>query len=159
MKRFQTLFAALVFFAHIPLLAENDCLVIELKSGGLRYFQLAKKPIVTFNGDEININGQDFSTTFDKVKAFRFEPDTTDEVKSPEIQKEIKKTFRYVDGQTVILSGLTGNERFSVYSIDGKRVQPDIEYNTDNVAIGLGSLPKGYYIIHVDHQSYKIYKK
>ena len=67
--------------------------------------------------------------------------------------------FRYLDGQTIEVRGVPAGVRVEQYTIDGKATRLDKQQMGDLLTIRLHHLPKGVYIIRIDNQTYKIFKK
>lgn len=67
--------------------------------------------------------------------------------------------FQYTDGQTVTIGGVKPDAKINLYSIDGKAMPADADQNESLVKVRLGHLPQGYYIIRIDNQTFKIYKR
>lgn len=124
---------------------------------------LEEKPVVTFTDGGLHITASndyyttaDFILPFEKMPRFTFEEaNQTQDVEETEVVP-VPFRFEFTDGNTVRING---TERVSVYGIDGRQRQADIEQRTNGVSVNLELLPKGYYIIKTEKQSFKIYKK
>ena len=124
---------------------------------------LEEKPVVTFSNDGLhikaskdNITTADFTLPFDRMPRFSFtEADKTLDVEETGMAP-VPFRFEFTDGKTVRIEGA---ERVAVYGIDGRIRQTGIEQRTNGVAVNIEQLPKGYYIIKTEKNSFKIYKK
>jgi hypothetical protein len=71
------------------------------------------------------------------------------------------KTYnlQFLDAQTVIVDGVSGNLPSALYSLDGKLSPAEVERSGSRVTFHLNQLPQGVYIIRIGQQSFKIIKK
>ena len=67
--------------------------------------------------------------------------------------------FQFTDGNTVLLGGVVSDQPVSVLALDGRQVSVHTTSNGSTVSIDLSSLSRGYYIINVGKQSFKVFKK
>lgn len=76
------------------------------------------------------------------------------------LQEEvIKTTVSFRDNDVFSVRGLLVSPSVRVYSIDGRAVKAELFMVEDGVDVQLESFQRGYYVIKVNNQSYKIYKK
>lgn len=128
---------------------------------------LEELPTVTFTEDGLHVTAgnddvitADFILPFDKMPRFEFaEADQTQDIETIESHVPVPFRFEFIDGQTVYVDGLSEMEHVYVYGIDGRQRSAEIEQHVHGVAVHLEQLPKGYYIIRTENQSFKIYKK
>jgi hypothetical protein len=129
-------------------------------NGSVFTFQLSEKPIITFDTKKVYISTSDFSTSYENVDSLYFnivtEPTNVEKITNT---VKTKYDFKFVDGQTIIISGVSTTVRLDVYSINGIRMKTGTERSDDNVVINLSSLPRGFYIVKADTQSFKIFKR
>lgn len=67
--------------------------------------------------------------------------------------------FAVVDGRTVRVSGAEENALVSVYDARGQRVDADVLCSANTLLVCLARQPQGLYIIKVNNNTFKIYKK
>ena len=138
---------------------EPTTLYVKLKTGDIKAFLLSEKPTVTFDSENIYINSSEFSTEYSNVEEFNFMDKVTDINKVFSEKTQSLFGFKFIDGKIVTITGCKKSDRLAVYSVNGMKVSTDAERADDSIVIDLGNMPSGIYIINVNSQSFKIYKK
>jgi len=153
--RLGFLFALLLSCASVR--GEDYRLYVSLKSGNEVFFHLSEYPVVTFDGNGVVINAKGTFEThlYDDVADLHFTNLTT----TPIDEASGCFGFHYLSDETVRLTGLKGTEKISLYDASGRMLQMPFHGSTDDLTISLSHLSRGSYVIRVDNQSYKIYKK
>ncbi len=132
-------------------------LVLTLADGSLREFELADKPTVTFNTENLVLDAANAHAEFPRgeVKSFHFSAVPLGIEKT---EGAAATTLRYVDNATVQLGGLRA-DRVRLYDATG-RLLAERETTAGRAEISLQTLPAGTYILHYDkNSSIKLIKK
>lgn len=158
----KILFSTLMmFFVPFLALASNEPteLIIKMKSGDVKSFLLSDKPVITFDSEHLNVTSTDFSTTYDNVESIYFQDNTTTSINNADKLPQAQFVFKFTDSHTITITGCSLEDRLTVYSLNGMNISADVERTSDSIVINLENLPKGFYIIRVNSQSFKIQKR
>lgn len=158
MKTLRNLLALLL--VTIASAAQADvtvtALVVNLQNGTTDTYELSTRPTISFAGTGMKIVSEAASTTYQRsaVSDFHFEEVTPTGVKTISASG---MNFRYVDGQTIQLSGEAAQQA-SLYDASGRRIAEGISAN-GVVTLSLEGQPAGTYIVRTPAQSVKVIKK
>ena len=153
MKHLRLFLSFMLFFATATAFAQST-LVVELRDGSNATFQLAEKPRVTFVGEQLNIVSSSASMEINRsdVKNWHFESATTS---VDDITVEAKATL---DGNTLIISGITENAAITLYTVSGTVVKCSTA-NDGICTIPLDDLTAGVYFVTYNNTTFKFFKK
>ena len=153
MKHLKLFLSFILFFATATAFAQST-LVVELRDGSNATFQLAEKPRVTFVGEQLNIVSSSASMEINRsdVKNWHFESATTS---VDDITVEAKATL---DGNTLIISGITENTAITLYTVSGAVVKRSTA-NDGICTIPLDDLTAGIYFVTYNNTTFKFFKK
>lgn len=155
----RILFALLVVVCGIQYSAAETTervLAVSLTNGTYQYYELAKQPIVTFQGSNMQIKGTDIDAEIARssVKEFHFIPFSTEGIHS--VQPTNALSFRHVDANTIEVGGAAATTA-ALYNAAGQCIGSRVV--TDGVArFSLQNLPAGTYILRAAGQSIKVQK-
>ena len=153
MKHLRLFLLFMLFFATATAFAQS-ILVVELRDGSNATFQLAEKPRVTFVGEQLNIVSSSASMEINRsdVKNWHFELAATS---VDGITVEAKATL---DGNTLIISGITENTAITLYTVSGAVVKRSTA-NDGICTIPLDGLTAGVYFVTYNNTTFKFFKK
>ncbi|MBQ2127162.1 MAG: T9SS type A sorting domain-containing protein [Bacteroidaceae bacterium] len=153
MKHLRLFLSFMLFFATATAFAQST-LVVELRDGSNATFQLAEKPRVTFVGEQLNIVSSSASMEINRsdVKNWHFESATTS---VDDITVEAKATL---DGNTLIISGITENTAITLYTVSGAVVKRSTA-NDGICTIPLDGITAGVYFVTYNSTTFKFFKK
>ena len=128
---------------------------------------LEDKPVVTLTVGGLLVTAGstetpsvDFILPFDQMPRIELsEADYTQDIEDTESNTTAPFRFKFVDGHTVFISGLAGDERVTVYGVDGTLRLADIDQKANGAIVHLDQLPTGYYVIRAGEKAFKIYRK
>ncbi len=177
--------SAVSFSVKAQIVTEEDLLVVELKDGSVHTIQLSGKPYVSFDGVNLSIHSANgsFSKEYNNVGNFYFQAvnkplspsggsDNNGVSKTFIVETDFSEhrptaiqtnesvrnvlSFRFVDGENVVIGGVDDATSISVYGANGARVGAAIDRNADNVNVSLSGLQPGIYIINVGTETFKV---
>ena len=161
----KCMLAAVMCLFTLHVAAEEEIIVYEKgKSEPVFNCWLAEKPVITFGQNSITLKVSDLEATLpianvERVE-FKFnETDVLTDIEDVEQREETVPSFRYIDGQTIEVAGVADDASVLLYSIDGKAAPLSLSRNGSRITVGIRNLQKGIYILRVDKQTYKIFKK
>ena len=137
----------------------NSSLNIMLKNGDTCVFLLSEHPKVTFVDGYLVFKTNDLSLEQSSYLSSDIRKIWFYEYKSPTFIDNIKKKtfgFEYLNGYDVVITGLVGKPVFSVYSLNGLKVEPACKVTDRGIVLSFSALPKGIYIVSVDKLKFKI---
>lgn len=159
-KKYIYLTILLAMYSLLPVMASNegDAVVVETRDGSLSIFVFTDKPVISFDGKNLTINTKT-ATLFDfgVVKKVYFEDQVVTDIANP--LQTGKPTFRFIDRETIVISGVDGASHVSLYTLDGKNIPADARIVNDEVTLSLTGLHTGVYIIKTNSHSFKFNKK
>ncbi len=171
MKSHLKLLLFMLLLLNLPLavFADYELLIFEKgKTDAVFSCWLTDEPVLSFNHAEgsliatVKTQDQPVTIEFSKIDKFDLKegekPVTGIDVLTNGSGKKALD-LKFVDAQTVIVSGLSDGTSASLYSVDGKMAPVNMERSDRQVTFHLNALPRGVYIIRVGQQSFKIYKK
>ena len=128
---------------------------------------LEEKPVVALVVGGLHITAGsaetpsvDFFLPFDQMPRIELsEADYTQDIENTESNTTASFRFKFGDGRTVFISGLSDDERVTVYGVDGTLRLAEIEQKANGAIVHLDQLPSGYYVIRVGEKAFKIYRK
>lgn len=135
---------------------EVTWLVMELRNGNTEVFELADKPVVTFEGTQVKVASSAASAAYERtdVKNFHFDSSATG---LNNTQAAGTLTLRYTDNATVTLTG-AGQLKAALYNAEGKLVTRGAAEGT--LTLNLAGCPAGVYVLNVEgHHTYKLIKR
>ena len=151
-------------------------LYVKIKSTEkLEGYLLADKPVVTFDGQNVQIKTADVEIStpytyadiekfyFDVVQDEIIEPDTipddpTDNIEKEDAVEKVSFEFAY-DGRVAQIKGLGEAPKVAVFNTAGVQAQPRTVITSNAVTITMSELPAGIYVIRANDRSFKIIKK
>lgn len=113
------------------------------------YYQAVNKPITPIDGGKNNGVSMTFVVDASSMN------DLPTSVESVESIGNVL-SFRFVDGENVVIAGVDNNMTISVIRADGAQVAASIDRNADVANISLSGLQPGIYIIKVGVESFKV---
>ncbi len=115
------------------------------------YYQAVKKPITPIDGGKNNGVSMTFVVDASSLSELPELPTSVAPVESGNVV-----SFRFVDGENVVIAGVDNNMAISVIRADGAQVAASIERSADVANILLSGLQPGIYIIKVGVESFKV---
>ena len=146
-------------FSVLNLWATSEkALIVELQNGSKTEFLLSGKPELTFAnwGLQIAVKGSISSFEIGNVKQFYFDDASTG------IESIASNGLRIVskDDNLIIIEGIDGDDKISLYSLNGEMMSIQPEISGNRAEVPLVSLPQGIYLIKISNkQTFKIYRK
>ena len=139
--------------------ADDDLtrLVMELRDGTTDVYELADKPIVTFDGSKVKIASAAATADYERsdVKNFHF---TSAATGLSDVAAQGALTLRYTDNESVTLTG-NGLIEASLYNAEGKLMN-QVSAQNGTLTLSLKSYVPGIYLLNVPgHTTYKLIKK
>lgn len=132
-------------------------LVVELNNDTRYVYQLADKPVVTFEDDSIKVASSAASAKYLRtdVKNFHFGDATVTSIKDASTNDIV---LTYLDNENVSLTG-NGLSGVTLYNAEGKLLSKP-EANGTGVSVSLKGYAPGVYLLQVPgHITYKLIKK
>lgn len=124
-------------------------LTIEFYTGETYRVSLAKKPVITFEGDEFVINGNDVSASFSRngIKEYYFED-------VPSSVKRISQNVFKMEWRANRLIYLYGDNLMPVrlFDLQGRERQVMLRNDGSGLALDLEHLEAGTYILTANHK-------
>lgn len=143
-------------FLLIPMscfqLQAEENLVFHLKNGEKTVIALDKKPVITFEKDNMVVTSEDsqYSVPMKNIASYDFSEAT-------EVEQVLEKTGKPVfSNGHVVFSKLKVGSRVFVYAIDGKQLQCYTADSSGYVDVDLTTLSKGIYILKSPGTNIKI---
>jgi len=136
---------------------EEYALHVELQNDSVT-IHLDRKPEVTFDGIHVNIVANDnFQKSYEYAEVVKiyFENSITTGI----APSSGSLGFYYLNNESVRLTGLKGTEKIALYDASGRMLQMPFHGSTGDMTISIAHLNRGAYIIQIDKQSYKIFKR
>lgn len=142
---------------------EYTTLVVEMNDGSSVNYILSQKPQISMGDQIVRIttgdNGMEVTYPDTQLKRFSFRAFDPVKIEETELPEKVLKV-KYVDGQSVVISGTEATDRIALYTLNGQQMQGGISVANGETTIDIASLPKGVYIINVsNNQSFKILKR
>lgn len=142
---------------------EYTTLVVEMNDGLSVNYILSQKPQISMGDQIVRIttgdNGMEVTYPDAHVKCFTFRAFDPVKIEETELSEKVLKV-KYVDGQSVVISGTETVDCITFYALNGQQMQSGISTADGETTIDITSLPKGVYIINVSNkQSFKILKR
>lgn len=153
-KKFLTVLGLLssLFYAN----AEKQFMIVELKSTSKISFLLEEDPVVTFENEQLVVNGNaTTSYAISSVKNFHFSE--FEETAAKEQLANMMSIFS-IDEARLQVQNAKANEKITVVNMDGIAVASS---STDNEGSAVVTLPnqKGIYVLTVGTKSIKVIRK
>lgn len=133
-------------------------LVIEKNNGAKTTFLLSESPELTFANRslKVTVNGKNTIFLIDDVSQYYFEitaPNTITPLQTSDLR------ICYSSSQTLIIDGVNMPAAVSIHAIDGKAYPANVRVANGRAEISISQLPTGIYIISINNQQLKFYKK
>lgn len=144
----KIILGALIMSGVSAMNAAEKALSVELKDGQSATWLLNKKPIITFNADEVIINAENASTTYDRSEVARMSFTDENPGGVNDVISDSDIVYRYSEN----IFSCPGHD-ITVFGISGTAVAAGRD------CVSLESLPAGVYIVRAAAQSFKIIKK
>lgn len=138
-------------------------LIVKLIDGTCDEYIVANHPKVTLCDETTTIDAKDLSTKYETANISEYFFKTLDMTPIDEVKTEdcnLNLRIRYVDQETIQVSGAKAESAITLYSIDGKMVQTKVNNTGNTIYISLNGLSKGAYILKIGkEQTIKIAKR
>lgn len=151
MKRIL-LIMALIATSIITRANDVTNLVIKLKAGNETVLSLDSNPVITFEGEYLNVRNDDASFSFPIADIDHYGVSSTSGVKE-------KPCLPYYSNGQVSINDLPQGSKIQVCTMDGKAIKTIVADGIGSVSFNLRDLPKGTYIIHAVSNSFKVVNK
>lgn len=170
MKAYIRIYMAAVALGLMMTAKANAAVEIVITDQNGRYIfdgWLTDRPVISFSHEGLHIESPTAKILLEEVRftdrpLIEFKENTDGiltEIDDLPISTPAALRFQYTDGQTVTIGGVKPDAKINLYSIDGKAMPVDADQNESLVTVRLGHLPQGYYVIRIDNQTFKIYKR
>ena len=127
-------------------------LVIKLKTGNETVLSLDSNPVITFDGEYLNVRNDDANFSFPIADIDHYGVSSTSDVKE-------KPSLPYYSNGQVSINDLPQGSKIHVCTMDGKAIMAIVADGMGSVSFHLRDLPKGTYIIHAVKNSFKVVNK
>ncbi len=136
----------------------SKSLIVESVSGEKFSFLLVNSPELTFSDRTLFVrdNTQTKSIEIDNVLQYYFTSEGTD-ISSVESKLNIR--LNYDTNGNVVVEGFDQPAQIRFYSVSGLEYSDCVSVTYDKAVVSLSSLQKGVYIISINNQQIKVYKK
>lgn len=158
MKKFfrqaLVLFGFLASSAVASAQTEPDVLIVELNNDSTYRFLLDAKPVLTFDNDNLIVDGN-INTTYElsSVRNYHFDATTSmAAIASNELR------LAYLDNRKVFISGLKPQTKVVIYNAAGVLMHTVIVDEDGNAIMRVPS-KVGVYVLKTDAKNFKIIKK
>ena len=135
---------------------------ISLSDGTVDKYLVDDRPRVILGDKFVRVVAEDISVEYEvqSVVSYTFEDILTGIEDVKDDGDEAGITFKYLDGETVSISGLNEDDKIAVYSLSGSKIVADIERSEDAADISLRNLDAGTYIITINNsKSIKVFRR
>ncbi len=133
----------------VSLVNAQSVLTVEFYTGETYRVSLAKKPVITFEGDEFVINGDDVSASFLRsgIKEYYFED-------TPSSVKEVPQNTFKIEWRSNRLICLYGEDLLPVrlFDLQGRERTVALRSDGGGLALDLVHLEAGTYILTANHK-------
>lgn len=139
--------------------ADTDkSLIVESKDGSTISFLLKDSPVLTFSNRSlwVTTNTKMVSFEIDNVEQYYFELTGTN---ISTISNPANLRFWYTENGNVVVEGFKQPAQAKLFSVSGIEYTDRVTMSGDRAEVALSSLQKGVYIISVNNQQIKVYKK
>ncbi len=155
---------AIAFLFLLFCLIESICadtrksLIVECNNGTTVNFLLANLPELTFSNRSLVVkdNIQSFSFIIDNVLQYYF---TSEETDITRVGSQPNIRFYYDTDGNVVVEGFDQPAQIRLFSVKGWDYSDCVSEINDKAVVSLSSLQKGVYIISINNQQIKVYKK
>lgn len=147
----------------------NYVMKIALLDGTVDTYVVDERPQVTLDDKFVKVWTNDISARYDAnaVANYTFADIAKKDIREMQEGGDIADpesvigiTFKYVDGETMIVSGIKADDTISCSSLSGQRVDAEIDRYRDSANISLRNLAPGTYIISINNsKSIKVLKR
>lgn len=137
--------------------ADGKALIVERQNGTKTTFILAEQPELTFADKALHISVSGKSTDFEigDVKQFYFGDAATD-IAAP--QADGLRVVCQSDDK-IVIEGVGAHAVVQLFALNGTRLTGHASVADGRAEVTLTSLPKGIYLIKINQQTFKIYRK
>ena len=152
----------LLGFSSMAKAADDVLLIVQTVGDDDRdstYIELSTNPMLTFGQNSLMVSTDNLVLDYGNKVSISF----VDQMPPPivtevfEVQNDIRLRF---DGPSMVtVLGLPDRVRVGVFSVDGRKISPDVMPGAHSVSIDLANQPNGVYIIKVETKSFKITKR
>lgn len=138
---------------------------ITLSDGTVDTYVVDERPRVSLDEKFVHVWTDEINTKYEveSVLSYTFVDLKTgiDEIKDESIDNEASGiTFKYVDGENIIVRGLQSEDKLRVYTLSGKMVSVEIKNHEDHANISLRNQQSGTYIVSINNnKSIKVFKR
>lgn len=157
-KRFFTLLCLLLSMIPAMWADTGKSLIVESKDGSTISFLLEDSPVLTFSNRSLLVttNNKKVSFEIDNVEQYYFELTGTN---ISTIGNPADIRFWYTENGNVVVEGFKKPAQVKLFSVSGIEYTDNVTMSGDMAEVALSSLQKGVYIISVNNQQIKVYKK
>lgn len=144
----------LILFSAITTFLYAESITIKQKSGNETVFELSTNPVITFSGENMVVTSEVITVMFpiDDIDCYVVGN------ASSGIQALTDAPPQYRDGHMIFRNVSNGFSAL-VFSVDGKKIGQYSPSSDGVLDIGIGSLPKGTYIISTPNNKVKVINK
>ncbi|MBQ3539788.1 MAG: T9SS type A sorting domain-containing protein [Bacteroidaceae bacterium] len=165
MKFYKKLMSAIICLcASTSIMADDASYImrITLTDGSVVNYVVNKHPKVSLSEKTVKVQTDEITAEYDvkSVVNYTFATHATgiDDVQDGSGLPGI--TFKYLDKETIIVSGLQTDDNITIHSLSGSKQAFDVSRDDNAAHISLSNLPCGTYIISVNNsKSIKVFKR
>lgn len=132
-------------------------LVVLMKDGTTSTFELATKPLVTFDASNLKIQGEGTDATIALSEIVRYWFKTCDASGITEKDTD-QSSIDYREG-VLVLSSVKAGTKAEVFATDGRLVKALTTNHDGTFRLSLSQLPTGVYIVKVNCHTLKVMKR
>ncbi len=133
-------------------------LVIDFTDGTEVTFALSRQPVLSFADQNLCVSVEGESSQFElaDVANFHFKEDPS-AIRSPHTDNDLRIVWQ---GEDVIVIPLAASDtQIRLYGLDGTYYPSRVNVDEDRQVVSLSGLPKGIYLLYINHRTLKINRK
>lgn len=136
--------------------AQVKYLIVNRTDGSQVSFALADDPRVQNSATELIVSSASTTITvpFSELKNYTFSDTETTEVVSVKTDPT-----HFIDGESIIFTGLKANEDITIYSLEGRQMSRWQANASGQANVDISQLGQGIYIVKTSSSSFKFIKK
>lgn len=153
------IFLFFLIFLSLPANAEENRMTLSTRSGEQIDFNLSEKPYLSFEDNELRIRSRsfDFQLPLKEVKNIYYQLNSSEEggIDSMELSPfELSFTDEYI-----LVKAKDKSLDLNLYSGGGSQFTNVKIYPNEIYSLPIYNLPKGVYILKINNESHKFWKK
>lgn len=156
-RKLLLLFAAFFSLSVMADEAPTD-LVVWAKDGTKVSYKLQDSPKITFMDDSLVISTNSVEVNYELSQMARITYEKTDLTGIVNVNGEKVNPFNFT-GESLLFPASNADVIVKIYTADGKLVLGRNVRKGDSLAVSLGSLNRGVYLVNVNGVTYKIMKR